>query len=423
VNLVDELRAATADPPPTRIDLDGLMAAGRHRMVRRRWVATACTAVLTITASVGVTRLASPPDRDNAPVTTKIPDFTHLMPPERVWPDAIRHLPTKLPDGRGYRLAAALDDGTYLVRAEPDTESTDLDGPIVYDPDRATVRHLLDPKLLDGMTEGIGSGLPVKRVGDEAVWLLSGARGEKAVWEFWAAPLDGGAPARRLVSLTDGNGGGLPMVSFDATDDAVYWSVPGPEGKPTGIMVLSLSGGAPRYVPGYDLTGLDGWVSTAKVTADPNPQGLPATEPPRARSGELWNLATGERLGWRANQALDSLVCDPTACYGPTKEGKDGWVTHGLDGSGLQRLGATIRGVSGSAFNGGIAVGTISTVPPGRRERGLTETRVIWDRSTGKAASHSVSMITSTVAGTAERPLYTWSDGDVRYVLDLSVIR
>lgn len=419
MNLVDELRAASADPPPTRVDLDGLMAAERRNMARRRWV-VACAAVLAVAASVGVMRLASPADHDNAPVTTQVPDFARLHPPERVWPDAIRRLPATLPDGRDYRVAAALDDGTYLVRAVPDPakETTDFEGPMVYDPVRATTRHLFDPALLNGMTAGIASGLPVKRVGDEAVCLLSGVRAGKPVWELWAAPLDGGAPARRLASLTDETGGGMVMAAFDTTGDAVYWSVPGPEGKPTGVRVQPLSGGAPRYVPGYDLTEMDGWVSTARVTADRGSRYQPPIDPPRAHTGELWNMVTGKRVSWRANAALDSLICDPTACYGPAK---DGWVTHGLDGNGVARLDATFRTLSGAAFDGRFALGVISPGSRGEAKRDTTVTQVLWDRSTDEAASHPIGP-GSAMAGTPERPLYTWRDGDVYYVLDLSAI-
>jgi hypothetical protein len=410
MNLIDELRAASADPPPTRIDLDGLMSAERRNMARRRWV-VACAAVFTVAASVGVVRLASPPNLGNAPVTTQVPDFTHLNPPERVWPNAIRSLPGTLPDGRAYQVAAALDDGTYLVRAEPDPakETTDFEGPMVYDPVRATTRHLFDPALLNGMTAGISTGLPVKRVGGEAVWLLSGVRAGKPVWELWAAPLDGGAPARRLASLTEETGGGMVMTAFDTTGDAVYWSIPSADGKPAGIRIQPLSGGAPRYVPGYDLTGIDGWVSTAHTEAQ--------HEQPIA--GELWNMVTDKRVSWRVSGASESHVCDPTACYGPAK---GGWVTHELDGNGVARLGATFRTLSGTAFDGRFALGIISPELRDGARRDTTITQVLWDRSTDKAASRPIGFDGSAVVGTAERPLYTWRDGDVYNVLDLSAI-
>lgn len=416
MNLVDDLRAATADPPPTRIDIDGLIATARHRAVRRRWVAAACAVVLTATASVGLVRLTSLADSDRGRVATTLPDFADLPRPEQVWPDAVRRIPDRLPDGRPYRLHAILDDDTLLVT--PDLAAASLEGPIVFDPVRGTARDLLDTALLDGtvpldVMPGIVGGSTIVDVnGDEAVWLLPGVRDGEQAWEFWAARLDGSVPARRLARLTDPIDTGVAVEGFRLTGEAAYWTSNGAKGRNGRIAVLQLSDGSVAHTPGWAATLLSGWVTDQDQLAP-------------AASGELWNMVTDERLRWRANADATAVACDPVACYGSAKDG-GGPVTHGLDGGGLRRLPATVRVHGGFAFDGRFAVGDIVAAgdvdsAPGPDARKLP--RLVWDRFTGKAAASPGGGATAFIAGTATRPLFIWQDGDgQRMALDLAAV-
>jgi hypothetical protein len=65
VGLNDVLRAATADPPPSRIDLDALIAGERDRLRRQRWLSgvgavTAGVAVFGVAAFGGLSGLGAP---------------------------------------------------------------------------------------------------------------------------------------------------------------------------------------------------------------------------------------------------------------------------------------------------------------------------------------------------------------------------
>lgn len=410
MNLIDELRAAAADPPPTRIDLDQLIAGERHRVVRRRWtVAAACAVALAIAGTMAAVRLAVPsPSNDRyGNIAGKLPDFANLKSPEEVWPQAAHRIPGKLPDGRAYQLFAALDDGRYLVRGESPGSPSDLDGPLVFDPARGTARPLFDRALIPGMTEGIAGNLGVVAVGNQAVWLINGVRdGKHIVWEFWAAPLDGSTPARRLVSLSGEQAGGLAMAQFDVAGEAVYWTSPDADGQSAGIVRLPLSGGPPQLIPGsagYFDTQVDQWVSTQDQLSS-------------ARAGTLWNLVTGERRSWTTSPRAHEVTCDPVACYGRTQDRTV--VTHQLDGTGDQELPSLVQRVGGIAAEGRFAVGTLvqpSTGSPSLAPLRESVTTFIWDRQTGKAAARP------SVAGSG---LTSWrADNGEMVVLDLKAIK
>lgn len=62
MNLTDELHAAVADPPPTSIDLDRLVAYARRGVIRNRWLTgTAAVVAVGAIAASSVPSLALSP--------------------------------------------------------------------------------------------------------------------------------------------------------------------------------------------------------------------------------------------------------------------------------------------------------------------------------------------------------------------------
>ncbi|MEJ3742433.1 hypothetical protein WEI85_03945 [Actinomycetes bacterium KLBMP 9797] len=356
----------------------------RQRQRRRRTVlVAACTAVLVMIgggAAVGTLMSGS----GDAEFAERIPDLDHLKSMEEVWPDAIRRIPGKLPGGGGYMVGAILDDNRYLVaRTDESGGVSNWLGPFVFDVAQGTVRQLADTKLYGAMTPGIASGFLPAVAGDQAVWLVNGVRdGQRIVWEWWAAPLDGSAPARRLTSIETSS---ITMAQHVVTDDAIYWE--DFQGREPVLHRLPLSGGEPEVVPGSQGYGLGPrwpWLT-------PKTNGFE-----EQRGGTLWNLVTGERLSWTANPKTKHVSCDRVACYGQSAGGVG--VIQRLDGTGYREVPGTTAlqadglriGGNGRFVTGGMGSPS-SERPPGLRPvpDGPTTEGFLWDRETDMVANIS----------------------------------
>jgi hypothetical protein len=120
-DLADRMLAATADPPPTRIDIDGLIAAERHRARRLRWATSAgCVAAAVAAVAFAVPGLTgsnpggtgSRPIPDGAPAelcAPLMPSPSGQQPPEQSY-GTVRDRPTEPVEDAVRGLTAVLDD-------------------------------------------------------------------------------------------------------------------------------------------------------------------------------------------------------------------------------------------------------------------------------------------------------------------------
>lgn len=398
-DLVRTMADAADDAP---LPDDDFLAGVRHRRRtrRRRHVAavTASVATLALLGGLTLVRLNGSTEDVMRPAAWSgtVPDFESARSPRDVWPDAVRRLPATLPDGAHYDVLAAAGADRYLVRAIGGQPS----GPYVFDAKAGTARLVGsqdggDRAEIHTVTATVVSGQAVWTVYEEADGL-----------ELWAAPMDGGGAPRRLVDFPIGD---TPV--FGVADDTVYWSVD--RGSGTEVYRVPLSGGEPELVTGstgWSASGSSPWLDSKRRKGGD-------------RTGELWNLATEERLAWTANREAELVDCDPVLCTGQTVDGTH--VVQRLDGTGYQRL--PYRGddfVPESApVEGRFGIGHVS------REDG--EAWYVWDRATGTVAA--VTAADAPIGSGYVPPQLTyrgfegttlqWQDGDEAvYVLDLTAI-
>ncbi|GAA3771400.1 hypothetical protein [Micromonospora maritima] len=356
-------RAAEFAPVPAYDPVGAVQVRRRHH--RRRRVATVAAAVLVLTGAAGVAvRHPSGPEPRPAPGLSfspdRIPDFARLPDPGRVWPGAVHTLPATLPDGHRYGVAALLGDDRYLVARDG---FVGVATPSIFDSRRGTLTEIGGPAVTDGLVRP--SVLMARRVGGQVIWLLEGTRRDRWGRELWVAPLDGGA-ARLLTTVQ--------APRFTVAGDRVVWEyeVPGTAERPGGLLVdvrsVPLAGGRVTQIPdsdGFSLAFVGPWITDQRIGT-----GLTARD-----AGVLRNLATGERLDWRANPDLRYVQCNPAWCSGRGADGSLGLQE--LDGTGLVRL--PYRGTLQATAGGRVVVGGLS-LPAG-------VATVVWDRATGRAAA------------------------------------
>jgi hypothetical protein len=133
-DLVDRMRAATADPPPTHIDIDRLIVAERHRARRLRWATSAgCVAAATAAIAFAVPGLpdSKPGERpvpDGAAAelcAPVVPSPSGPQPPEQSY-GTVRGRPTEPVEDAVRGLTAVLDDA--LRRQLPAASVTGIAG-------------------------------------------------------------------------------------------------------------------------------------------------------------------------------------------------------------------------------------------------------------------------------------------------------
>jgi hypothetical protein len=421
MNLAEELRAAVADPPPTRIDLDALVTREERRKVRVRWLAAGCATVVAITGTIVGVRLAAPPAVDDRIEWSadRLPDPATLPSVEKVWPDAVHKLPKTLPDGSEYSVLAVLGDDRYLVATVRDQRVPDsARGPSIFDTRAGRVTSLVPAAA--GATDL--DLLDARVVGDQVVWMQEAARGR----ELWAARLDG-TGGRRLATLADGAGRKLAVAG-----DTVMWEqdVPGAREKLkepiTTIWRVPLSGGDAAQLPGSAGWSLAGgpWLTTQVLV----------TSFEAHRAGELWNPATGEKRRWATHEDLEFVNCGPTWCGGGSGGGpREKVLLQRLDGSSYVEL--PYMGHLYPRHEGRFAVGSLAVDGPTPTMPVAPSTMVIWDRVTGRAGVvGQLSLKAETKDGFLimkgnsrpsfwDLPVVDWSADDHLLVVDLAAIR
>ncbi|GIJ64203.1 hypothetical protein [Virgisporangium aurantiacum] len=394
-----------------------------HRRVRRRRrrrvLVAGCAAVLALAAGATAVVAAGNVDRtDQVPNVaasteppklpdidmTKLPDFANLTAPGEAWPDAVATLPNRLPDGGIYRIVAMLPDNRYLVLTGPKPANFQdfpangfLDAKVaIFDAGRNTVTVLTDPNASAGTSSYFN--VYAGTVGDHAMWYAYATRDQKEEREIWSAPLSGGSP-RKLVTLTADEPTDV-ADAFSVTHSGVVWRLPTPgfrhgpgqsdERKTVGFYRIGPTGGTPELVPGsegFTPAAVAGWFTSDRELAN----------------GNLWNLTTGERRAWTRNPAVVEMRCGPLWCGGNNATGRP--VMQKLDGSGYVELptGSAISPTS----DGRMAYYTYKQTQQG-------SDNVVWDMSTGRAATFPVFGSSSPVSRGGGRDFTAWEqDGKV----------
>jgi len=355
---------ATLPVPPG--NLAGIVArAERGARPPRRpgWVVQAVAAAVAVVVCGTVTAVTvsrTEVHQELAPAFSpdRIPDFARLPGPAAVWPDAVRELPEKLPDGSSYQVVDTTEgDEVLVVSGGRET------GPLLLNPATQAVREVSTTAVSDGLAAPRVSTALV--AGDRVVWFVSGRRQGGAVREAWTAPLAGGDATRLTASLpqsaVDGRVGVL-------AGDVVIWEQSLPGGGQDDIVVkqLSLRDGRVSDVPGsrgYWLSTIPGWITSQYG-------GTPFGEP--ERTGTLIELATGRRATWTANDEMEmTILCGPEWCSGWNVA--DDAAIQRIDGSGYVDLG--MRGSLDPSIEGRLMIGS------------LDRFSVVWDLGTGRAAS------------------------------------
>ena len=390
--------AALTVPAPDLARVVARAEGGARPRRRSGWVVQAAAAAVAVVAcaTVAVVVLPSKSQHGVAPVVSadRVPDFANLAGPEVVWPDAVRRLPGRLPDGSVYRVVDTAGADEVLV--VPDGRAA---GPLLFNPDSGVVRPVATGLVTDGLS---APRVTMARVaGDRVVWFVQGRRGGSAVREAWSVPLAGGE-VRRLADLPASAVEGRVVLA----GDALIWEQYGPGQGRDDIVIrrLRLAGGPVTDVPGsrgYWLSTVPGWITSQYP-------GTPFGEP--ERTGTLVEVATGRRVQWKANDEFEwTVACGPEWCTGSAVGGYIAFQD--LDGGGyveLKQKGSFVPGLDGRLAVSGPSMG-----------------RVLWDRGSGRAARiESPERSPSLGGGIVEQvdydprsPVQTWFDADGTFMM------
>ncbi|MFI7124692.1 hypothetical protein ACIBQ1_03300 [Nonomuraea sp. NPDC050153] len=220
---------------------------------------------------------------------------------EEVWPEAVRKIPAKAPDGVPWRPQTFIDDRTLLVEAQGG-ESGQTSAVYAYDLDARTPRKIADVPAPEG-TVGFGNGFAVG--GGRVVW-WTGTK--DSVAHLWAVPLDGGTPKivadHRLDAADDGSG----IDGLAVANDKIVFSV-----YTGGVFTVPLGGGTVEPVAGGTGMHLLAWPWIGAPGRGGEPQGTPYAR--------IQNVETGETRTAVTQPGEELRLCGVTICLGRTSEG------------------------------------------------------------------------------------------------------
>ncbi|MFI6297157.1 TolB family protein [Nonomuraea sp. NPDC050790] len=273
---------------------DGLAATvkARHRRRRARTAAVrAAAAVVVVAGGVGVAVDGLGASAQPSPAV----DGTGQAPPpiEKVWPEAVRKIPAKLPDGRAYHPQLLLDDDTLLVM----TGVSDGRRQFLWRYDLRTgrptrVAEIPPTKGSAIFADGVAAG------GGNIVWWASYKEaGGPRVARIWTVPAAGGSP-RRVADVPLGNvmkQGHINGLQV-AGSDVVFAYEKG------GVHRVPLSGGTPRPVKGAERHHVLEWPWVGAHHG-------------KAIFRELLNVETGERRD-AVVKADEEVRCGVERCAG-----------------------------------------------------------------------------------------------------------
>ncbi|WP_412517154.1 hypothetical protein K8Z49_47050 [Actinomadura madurae] len=299
--------ATAADEAPTvPPGLLEQVEAGHRRRARRRVSAAALAVAMVLggtSAAGAVLRSGDDPPPAAGPGKLRPVTAAELGPPVKVsdrWPDAVRTVPRRLPNGRPLDPLTLLD-GHRLIGTTTSASGI-IDRVWAYDLKTGkadVITRIVPPK-------GPKSYDAAFAVGDDQVaWGLARRTGGRTVTEIWTAPLAGG-PARKIAEA------GSPTSGLFIEDGTVIWETD------QGVYRVPLAGG-----PAAKIAGSTGF----RVVSWPW-LGLPGTVADKAgsiRYRDLWNVRTGERRKAVLAPFKGSWSCGVTWCLGrPTDTGYHG---------------------------------------------------------------------------------------------------
>jgi hypothetical protein len=348
----------------------------QRRLSARWWAVAAVVAALCVTVSLVVLGHLSPFGRSTpaastaspSALLTRIPIARLVQPAKLFWPSAVHELPSSLPDGSPYQVAAVLGGGRYLVTAGAAQGTGDGavsgTGVGVFDVQAHTMRMLSSPGAagIDRQT-GYGLRYPPLVDGDLVAWAASGTTPQRVPFtEIWSAKISAGTPIR-LARLSGGEVGQPHPVG-----DTVVWTLYDADGRtPTGIYRVPAAGGNPAKLPGtggYDLVS-GAWAQ---------PVGQPARQQAVANDN-LLNVLTRQRLKvpFGGENHSVRIVCTPQWCAGAGVE-RHAWAVVPADGT----PGPTELDRSYTLMAGG-RVAVAANTDGGGGRRGL----IVWNPGTG----------------------------------------
>jgi hypothetical protein len=177
MELTDLLREAAADPPPTNIDVDALLAGHRGGAARRRWLAGGGAALLAVAATVGVVMLVRAPGGTGQPAPlSPSPTPTPCAPYVTLPPAPTTPAGSAAPDPAGPgepvavavpRLSAVLREA--LAAALPDAEFVDPFSPCEPVRFRADVFDLARYYAVAEVSDADGAGGIEVMIGDRPI--------------------------------------------------------------------------------------------------------------------------------------------------------------------------------------------------------------------------------------------------------------
>lgn len=379
----------------------------RYRGRRRRGQALLAAAAVVVLAG-GTSYALRGEDIRAVPATsaTATPAQARLTelpaPIEQVWPEAVRKIPARLPDGRAFQPLAFLDERTLLVTTQQRSEVADAVH--AYDLEGGDLRKIADvPASEDAAL--FSSGFTVGA--DQVVWWTNLEDGRT---QIWSAPLAGGEA--RVVDTIERSGPDTQGIDgLAVTGDRVVFSL-----NAGGVFAVPLGGGTAKPVEGG--AGLHllswPWAGTVDMSGPQEPQ-----------FGTIRNLETGEIRTALVRPGEKEVTCGLTVCIGWAA---DGTAFHrSRDGSWEK------ASPCGPSTPPGRFCATV--VGSDRRPLGVA----LYDTTTGKAADLGIRPAegsTATTKGTVgtgpsviwtphlegDQPLLSYIVGDTRYVVDLRKI-
>ncbi|GLW11351.1 hypothetical protein Misp01_64790 [Microtetraspora sp. NBRC 13810] len=291
----------------------------RHRRRRARTTALcAAAAVVLLAGGTGavVSTLGSSAESHPAVSATgeAKPPADKIPPPvEKVWPQAVRKIPAKLPDGRAYYPQLLLDDHTLLVM----TGASDGKRQFLwrYDLDTGRPRQVAEIPPTKGsaiVAEGVAAG------GGNIVWWASYKdAGSPRVARIWTVPATGGQP-RPVTDVPLGNvmkQGHIDGLTVTGSDVVFAY-------EKGGVYRVPLSGGSPQPVKGAERHHILQWPWVGVHHG-------------KAIFRELLNVETGERRD-AAVKADEEVRCGVDRCAGVAVRYKTVKVERPRDRSGKE---------------------------------------------------------------------------------------
>ncbi|WP_283136357.1 TolB family protein [Rhizohabitans arisaemae] len=242
-----------------------------------------------------------PVERENTAVGNPVPAVAGRQPIEKVWPQAVRKIGDKLPDGREFFPVGFLDDGTLMVRTEKSYANTNE--LLAYDLDTDTVRKIADVPAPDG-PRGYAVGFSIG--GGHVAWWMNPDRGTV---DLWVAPLSGGQ-ARKVASYQEQpaeDGLYHRLEHFSIAGDRIVFSVGG-----DGAFTVPLGGGTVE--PVADTKGLHilrwPWVGRSPYLS------LQVGRPEHPVFVDIRNVETGETRTAKVGPGEMLSECGLLICQG-----------------------------------------------------------------------------------------------------------